>query len=176
MKIAIIGAHGTGKSTLSKEIAESLGFNLISDVVPDAFRLKFLINENTPPETQFWILSKMLELERNTPENWVMEKSLWDNIIYGSFSIKDTKIIKVIKDIVIKNVYYDLVFYCPIEFPIEDDGLRSLNVDFQKTVDQELRKLLKKLKIKFYEVSGNRKKRLEKALLIIDKFTKELDN
>lgn len=89
MKIAVVGAHGTGKSTVTKGISESLGFNVIPDIVPEAHRLKFPINENTPPETQFWILSKMLELERNTPEDWVMEKSLWDNIVYGSFSIKD---------------------------------------------------------------------------------------
>lgn len=167
MKIAVIGAHGTGKSTLSKGIAKSLGYNIIPDVVPDAFKLKFPINEDTPPETQFWILTKMLELERNTVEPWVMEKSLWDNIVYGNFSIKDKNIVSVIRNIVTNNTKYDLVFYCPIEFPIQDDGLRSLNVDFQKTVDKDLRKLMKELGIEFHEVSGDEKERINKALKII---------
>jgi nicotinamide riboside kinase len=167
MKIAVVGAHGTGKSTLTKGIASSFRFNIIPDIVPQAHKLKFPINENTPPETQFWILSKMLELERNTPEDWVMEKSLWDNIVYGSFSIRDGGVLEVIRKISIDNANYDLVFYCPIEFPIPDDGLRSLNVDFQKTVDRELRNLLKELKIKFYELSGNEEERLEKAAKII---------
>ncbi|SRR5260221_2414892 len=170
MKIAIMGAHGTGKSTLSRGIAKLLNFNIIPDVVPDAFKLKFEINENTPPETQFWILSKMIELERNTSEPWVMEKSLWDNIVYGGFSIKDKNVMKVIKSIAISNANYDLVLYCPIEFPIPDDGLRSLNVGFQKTVDKELRKLLKIMGIYFYEISGNEKVRLDKALKIIGNF------
>lgn len=176
MKIAVVGAHGTGKSTLSKGIAKHLNYNHIPDIVPDAFRLKFVINENTPPETQFWILSKMIELERNTPEHWVMEKSLWDNIVYGGFSIKDKEIMNVIKRIVISNANYDVVLYCPIEFPIEDDGMRSLDVGFQRTVDENLRKLLNGLGIQFHEVFGNKEERLEKAIKIIDNHKIKLDN
>ncbi len=93
MKIAVVGSHGTGKTSLCKGLVEKFGFNYIPDIVPDAFKLKFAINESTPPESQFWILSKQIELERNTPQPWVMEKSLWDNIVYGSFSIKDPEII-----------------------------------------------------------------------------------
>lgn len=81
-------------------------------------------------------------------------------------------VLEVIRKISIDNANYDLVLYCPIEFPIPDDGLRSLNVDFQKTVDTELRKLLKELEIKFHELSGNEKQRLEKALKLIKNIKK----
>lgn len=169
MKIAVIGAHGTGKSTLCKSLVDSLGFHFIPDVVTDAFRLHFPINENTPPETQFWILSKQLELERNTPESWVMEKSLWDNIIYGEFAIKDQAVLQVIKTIVEKNAQYDLVFYCPIEFAIADDGIRSLDQSFQKAIDSNFRKYLHKHHILFYELSGDESTRLKQAQAIIAK-------
>lgn len=169
MKISIVGSHGTGKTTTAQMIADQLDYNFIPDVVADAFKNKFEINENTPPETQFWILTKQIELQRNTPESWVMEKSLWDNIIYGSFSIKDKKVIDVIENIVLKNAEYDIVFYLPIEFAIEDDGLRSTNIEFQKSIDDKLLKYLKKIGQKYYTLSGSRDDRLKKAIKIVKK-------
>lgn len=164
MRIAVIGSHGTGKTTLSKLICEDLNFNFIPDVARQAHEKKFPINENTPPETQFWILSKQLELERNTATPWVSEKSLFDNLIYGGISIKDEEVLRVLEKIVFANATYDLIFYLPIEFSLEDDGLRSLDPEFQKKVDREFRGLLKKKKIKFVEVQGTVKERVRKAL------------
>lgn len=169
MKIAVVGAHGTGKTTICREVAQRLYYNYIPDIVAEAFRLKFTINEETPPESQFWILSKQLELERNTPESWIMEKSLWDNVIYGSFSIKDKEVLSVIQKIVDANAKYDLVFYLPIEFPIPDDGLRSLNVDFQQFVDKQLVDYLEKHKIKYHTLTGDVSARVKRAVEIIKK-------
>lgn len=168
MKVAVIGSHGTGKSTIVNIVSKTLGWNIIPDVAAEAFHKKFLINENTPPETQFWILSKQLEYERNTPDSWIMEKSLWDNIIYGAFSIKCKATINEIRKIVEANASYDLVFYCPIEFSIPDDGIRSLNVEFQKAIDDSLNKYLKRKKIKFHTLKGNIDERVKKALDIIE--------
>lgn len=168
MRIAIAGSHGTGKSTLGKALCKHFGFNFIPDVVPQAFRLNFTINETCPPETQMWILSKQLELERNTPEHWIMEKTLWDNVVYGSYSIEDKDVIKVIRNIVFSNHNYDLILYLPIEFPIEDDGLRSLNVEFQKEIDKKLRECFIKENVKFYELSGGVDKRMSQAIRLIE--------
>lgn len=167
MRITVVGAHGTGKTTICTEISKKLGFNYIPDVVADAYRLNFTINEQTPPESQFWILSKQIELERNTQEPWIMEKSLWDNIIYGSFSIKDKEVLSVIGKIVNSNANYNLVFYLPIEFAIPDDGLRSLNKEFQEFVDKAVVKFLNTNKIKYYTLSGSIKERVKTACKII---------
>lgn len=170
MRVTVIGAHGTGKTTLAKSIAEKLGINFIPDVVSQAYKLGFPINEDTPPETQFWILSKQLELERNTPEPWIIEKSIWDNIVYGSFSIKDKEVLNVITKIVDANTKYDIVFYLPIEFPIPHDGLRSMNKKFQKDIDNGLKKVITGRKVKYIKLNGNEKTRLDKALKIIRGF------
>ena len=170
MKIAVLGSHCTGKSTICKQLSKRFGFKYIPDVTTEAHHLKFILNENTPPETQFWILSKQLELERNTPTPWIMEKSLWDNIIYGNFAIKDKTITRVIKEIVKRNAAYDLVFYCPIEFAIVGDGIRSLNENFRKTIDKDFRKFLKLKDIAFHELKGNQTQRFKQAELIIKKY------
>ena len=170
MKIAVIGSHCTGKSTICIQLAKHFRFKFIPDVTTKAFHLKFTLNETTPPETQFWILSKQLELERNTPTPWIMEKSLWDNIIYGNFAIKDEIVNKVINEIVERNADYDLVFYCSVEFPIVGDGIRSLDENFRKTIDKDFRKYIKRNGIPIHELKGNQTQRFKQAELIIKKY------
>jgi nicotinamide riboside kinase len=173
MRIAVVGSHGTGKTSVAKGMAEKLGFNFIRDVARDAFKMGFPINENTPCETQFWILSKQLELERTTPESWVMDKSLYDNIVYGEFVLKDQEALGVIRRIIEKNARYDLIIYVPIEFSIPDDGIRSVDENFQKTIDAKLIEYFRTHKISYVTVKGSISTRINKALEAIEKIRKK---
>lgn len=164
MRIAVVGSHGTGKTALAKSLCDLLECHYIPDVVREAHEKKFVINEKTPPETQFWILSRQIELERNTPEPWISDKSLFDNAIYGGFSGLDNEVLNVIRKIIFSNVYYDLIFYLPVEFPLEDDGLRSLSPDFQRRIDEEFRLFLQENKVEFTELSGLAETRSNQAL------------
>ena len=175
MRIAVVGSHGTGKTTLCKGIIEEFNFNYIPDVVRTAYENKFEVNENTLPETQFWILSKQLELERNTEPPWVSEKSLWDNIVYGRVAFRDKEIINVIKKLVIPNANYDLMFYCPIEFPLQDDGLRSMNSEFQRIIDEKFRKLLKIQGVEYINVRGNELQRITKVKRIVSDYLRAIE-
>ena len=164
MRIAIVGSHGTGKTTLAKLLSENLSINYIPDPVREAHEKKFTINENTSLETQIWILAKQLELERNTNVPWVSDKSLFDNLVYGSFSGFGEEALRVIRSIVLTNARYDLIFYLPIEFSIPEDGLRSLNEDFQRKVDKEFRKLFLENNLDYTVIRGSVRNRLNEAL------------
>ncbi len=167
MRIAIIGSHGVGKTTLSIKLSNHFGFARIPDIVREAHEKKFVINEETPPESQFWILSKMIELERNTPQPWIADKTLFDNIIYGNVILKDQKVKEVIADIVIKEARYDAMLYLPIEFAIADDGLRSLNSEFQAQIDRAFVEFLDKNNFQYHIVRGTIEERFQYALKII---------
>lgn len=165
MKIAIAGAHGVGKTTFAKALAKRLKLNYIFDVVrEEAVKKGFVINESTPPEVQLWLVCRQWELEKTTPESWIADKSLFDYLVYGEIVLKDDNFKKIIRKIVKRNARYDPVFYLPIEFPMELDGVRSEDENFQKEVDRRYRKTLKELGIKYIILSGSPEERINQAL------------
>lgn len=165
MKIAIAGSHSTGKSSFAKALAKRLGSNYIHDIVrEEAIPKGFTINENTPVEVQLWLVMRQWELEIVTPEGWVADKCLLDYLVYGDIVLKDENAKAVIVDIVKRNAKYDFVFYLPIEFPMEHDGVRSDDSEFQKKVDVLYKKYLEDFGIKFLVLTGSVKERVKQAL------------
>lgn len=171
MKIAIVGAHGVGKTTLAKELASVLNYQILPDTAREALLTGFTVNEGTPPEVQLWILSKQVEYEMKLQNDFIADKTLFDNIIYSRQIFNDPHLLKVIEDIVIKIAKYDLFIYLPIEIPLVDDG-RSMDPVFQKKIDEEYLKLMKDLGIKYYEVRGSIPERVKKSAKIIARHKK----
>lgn len=167
MKIALAGSHGTGKSTFAKDLAKRLNLNIIPDIVRvEAVPKGFKINENTSPEVQLWLMMRQWELEKTTPESWVADKCLIDYLIYG-LTQKDDNVKAVLRKITEDNAKYDFVFYLPIEFPMESDGVRSDDENFRKIVDVNYKKYLDEHGIKYFILSGSPEERIRKALEII---------
>ncbi len=165
MKIAIAGAHGVGKTTFAKGLAKELNLNYIHDIVrEEAMRKGFVINENTPSEVQLWLVARQWELEKTTPEDWIADKSLLDYWVYGEIVLKDGNLKNIIKEIAQGNAQYDFVFYLPIEFRMELDGVRSDNLKFQKEVDRRYKKTLKEFGIEYIALSGSSEERIKQAI------------
>ena len=163
MKIAIASTHGTGKSTFAKALTEELNCNYIYDVArEEAPKKGFPISEDTPTEVQLWLVMRQWELEKTTPEDWVADKCLFDYLVYGDIILKDEEIKKIIKRIVEDNAHYDFVFYIPIEFPMEEDGLRSK--ELQPIVDKYYKEYLERRGIKYTTLSGSPEERISQAL------------
>ena len=170
MRIVIAGSHGTGKTTLAKALAERLNLNYIPDIVREEAAPKgFTINENTPMEVQMWLVSRQWELEKTTPESWIADKSLFDYFIYGGLVLEDKNVKEVIKDIVRRNAKYDFVFYLPIEFPMERDGLRSPDSKFHEKIDRRFKECLAEFGVKYTVLSGSVEERVNQAVNCIKK-------
>ena len=92
------------------------------------------------------------------------DKSLLDYLVYGDIVIKEEAFRKIIREVATRNAKYDRVFYLPIEFPMELDGVRSEDVEFQKDVDQRYKEYLSQLGIKYIILSGSVEERVSQAL------------
>jgi len=172
MKIVIAGAHGVGKTTFAKSLAKKLKFHYLPDIVrEEAVPKGFIINENTPPEVQLWLISRQWELETLTPKGWVADKCLFDYLVYGKIALGDKfkNFQKTIKQVVRRNTCYDVVFYLPIEFPMTLDGIRSENEKFRKQIDSYYKKTLKQLGVEYTILSGSPKQRITQALKYLKK-------
>jgi nicotinamide riboside kinase len=170
MKIAIIGAQGVGKTTLAEQINKHYPD---LKILPEAARLAkeagYILDHNAKTETEFWLIEKQIELE-NTGSKWVADRCGIDLLAYihHLFSEEVSLIEFATKTLAPRFPNYDLVLYLPSgQFPIEDDGLRTTDIKFQRAIDKKIRDILKKHKIPFIKIIGSPEERLAKVKNLI---------
>lgn len=166
MKIALCGSHGVGKTTLANLLSKKFSLPILNDIVVDAHKLGFVINENTPMETQMWLVGKQLEQEKIN-QNFIADKCIFDYYVYAKALDMDGDMTSAIKKVALQTANYDYIFYIKPEFPIVDDGLRSTNIDFQSGVDKVYENFLKESQIDFVYLSGSVEERMKRILEII---------
>lgn len=159
-KIAFIGAHGTGKTTLAHELFLNLGriginVKLLEEI---ARKCPFPINENAPKETQLWNITKQiseeLEKEKNC-EVLICDRSILDSYIYQIKLYNEEKNWEPFIKEYLKT--YNLLIKVPIRKGyLKDDGIRSTNPIFQKEIDKLLNKKLRELKINYIKFQENK--------------------
>lgn len=167
MKIAVAATHGAGKTTFVEALAKAIiNGTTIHDIVREEVIPKGVaINENTPSDLQLWLATQQWFLELTTKEPWVADKCLFDYLIYGRIVIKDEEIMDMVEKFVNRNAKYDFVFYIPVEFPMEEDGFRSK--ELQLVVDAAYKEYLEKHGIKYITITGTVEERVKQALSYI---------
>lgn len=153
MKVAFIGTHGVGKTTLAyglamrlKQIGANVGF--LEEV---ARRCPFPINEGTSLEAQTWILMETIRREIELSKVYselVCDRSAIDNYCYLEFGLgrRDA-----LYDLVCYWAQtYDLLLKVPIRPELlQDDGTRSTDRAFQSAIDSTLDELLQQAGIEY---------------------------
>jgi|SRR3989338_4082293 len=166
MKIAITGAQGVGKTTLARQIHHDYpDFKILPEAARLAKEAGHNLDHTATTETEFWLIAKQIELE-STENKWIADRSSIDLLAYIHHLFpKESALIEfATKTLVPRFSNYDLVLYLPSgEFAIEDDGVRTTDVEFQQTVDQRIRDVLKKHKIPFVKIIGSPEERLSQV-------------
>jgi thymidylate kinase len=151
LKIAFIGTHGVGKTTLCYDLASLLKRQDINvDVVKEVARLSPLpINRKTSLEAQTWILTTQVAEEiRSASQHEVVvcDRSVLDNYAYMVLACGRQRPIERFVDHWMKT--YDLLFKVPMsEGSVSADGVRDTDEFFMRSIDQLVDALLGEKKI-----------------------------
>ena len=145
MKIAFIGTHGVGKTTLCYELAAALKREGIhTDIVKEMARLSPLpINQRTSLDAQSWIFfTQMAEEIRSAHQNDVVvcDRSVLDNYAYLMLACGRQLPIERFMHHWMKS--YDLLFKVPFAGQLTADGIRDTDTFFAEAVDQLVDRLL----------------------------------
>jgi nicotinamide riboside kinase len=139
VKIAFIGTHGVGKTTLCYDLGAILkrrGLNV--DMVKEVARLSPLpINRQTSLEAQMWILTTQIAEEIRSAahhEVVVCDRSVLDNYAYLVFAAGKQRWLEPLVNRWMRT--YDLLFKVPISGAPSADGVRDTDAFFMRQIDK----------------------------------------
>lgn len=146
LKVAFVGSHGVGKTTLCFDLASQLkrldlGVDLVKEV---ARRCPLPINEETTPDAQAWILHTQIAEEMAAAANYevvVCDRSVLDNYAYlvaraGQRPELDPLVRSWIRS-------YDALFKVPVLDAPSFDGTRAVSRTFQMEIDATIDELIR---------------------------------
>jgi nicotinamide riboside kinase len=175
-KIGIIGSHGVGKTTFANMLANELGIPRIDELARTVHALGFELDHGSTVHAQalMWLGQMYEEI---TLEEFVSDRTLLDVIAYGSLlleskedSLKDSYFINALGNITqeIVHSHYSIMFYIPVEFGPEDDGVRNTDAAWQRQVDARMVELLDAFGIDYFPITGSKQERIDTALAYLE--------
>ncbi len=155
MKVAFVGTHGVGKTTLCYELAAWMKKREARvDMVREVARLCPLpINQDTTLDAQAWILHRQIAEEiqlANEQDIVICDRSVLDNYAYlihrhGPLPIMDSLVAHWMRT-------YTHLFKVPIVDPPAFDGTRDTNRVFQEAIDREVDGLMERFEVTAWEL------------------------
>ncbi|MBU3599022.1 ATP-binding protein [Polynucleobacter sp. 30F-ANTBAC] len=181
VKIAILGAECTGKSTLAKGLAEHFSQHYPSNWVPEYLRSFVDHHQRTPlAEEQVLIareqkahearLSHALLQDNHDPikpltghaphallfcDTTPLITSIYSEVIFGQADA--------LVDQIAELNDYDLTLLTEIDLPWVSDGVQRDGPEIQAAVHQLIESRLQKLEIPYLKISGSTRDRTQKA-------------
>jgi hypothetical protein len=155
MKLAFIGSHGVGKTTLCFDVAArlkrlDLGVDLVKEV---ARACPLPINKSTTLEAQSWILHTQIAEELAADSRYqvvVCDRSALDNYAYLVHQVGRRP---EYDDLVRRWMEtYHALFKVPILHPPSFDGTRDTSESFQSQIDRLIDRLLDQLGVNFHSL------------------------
>jgi nicotinamide riboside kinase len=152
LKVAFVGSHGVGKTTLCFDLAShlkrlDLGVDLVKEV---ARRCPLPINEGTTPDAQAWILHTQMAEEIAAAamyEAVICDRSVLDNYAYLVARVGRRPEMDPLVHDWIRT--YDALFKVPILSAPSFDGTRAVSPSFQMEIDDTIDRLLEDFSVPF---------------------------
>jgi hypothetical protein len=145
MKIAFLGTHGVGKTTLCYELAAALKrLDLSVDLVKEvARRCPLPINRQTTAQAQRWILHTQIadEIELEPAYDVIVcDRAVLDNYAYLVHAVgRQADLEPLLRGWL---ATYQLLVKVPVVAPPRFDGTRDVSVGFQEAIDNTIDELV----------------------------------
>lgn len=170
MKVAFIGTHGVGKTTLCFDLASVLKRQGVHvDMVKEVARLSPLpINRQTSLDAQTWILMTQIAEEIRSAahhEVVVCDRSVLDNYAYMKLACGRQPAFERLVNHWIKS--YDVLFKVPLAGAATADGVRDTDEFFMRSIDQLVDQLLAQRKVPHHRLPEGRDLWLEQVKEIV---------
>jgi nicotinamide riboside kinase len=178
LKVAFLGTHGVGKTTLCFELAARLKRrDLRVDMVKEVARSCPLpLNRDTTVDAQSWILHTQIarEIEATVHHDVIVcDRSVLDNYAYlvakyGRVSVFDEMIASWLPT-------YGLLVKVPIITPPRFDGIRDTQSEYQQEIDRVIESLLKDFRVDCVRLPGwSREQWIEQVMVSLPAGTEQL--
>jgi predicted ATPase len=162
LKIAFVGTHGVGKTTLCYELAawmkkRDARVDMVREV---ARRCPLPINQETTLDAQSWILHTQIAEEirvANEQDVVICDRSVMDNYAYLVHRLGPQK---VLDDLVRRWAHtYTHLIKIPIVDAPSYDGVRDTNRLFQEAIDAEVEGLVARFGLAMHRLATDQRPR-----------------
>ena len=174
LRIALVGSHGTGKTSVVKKLAEITKLPVIEEI---ARRYDL----NTPDMYEYKQYQKQLLIEQIKAEvtiflskgSFISDRSSIDNMAYYLLKCKGVSSPeergRYAKTAMHNALLYTHLFYIPIEFSIpEDDGFRFKGEIFRKDIDNKVNDIFNYYGVDIFVLRGSINERVSTVLEAIE--------
>ena len=184
-KIALVGSHGTGKSTLLSALCERLRSEgravtvleeiprtVCGQIASDSY---FQRSQNTCVRQLLLLFAQVVEenTRKFTADYFLTDRSVIDHWIYTKLlfhnDIESNYLDKLLPRWILTYMgTYDLVLHVPVEFEAVNDGVREDDYEFQTNVGDAILQYLQASGIYFVTVRGTVESRVGESLKAIN--------
>ena len=168
-RIALVGASSTGKTTVYELLKNKLPkYEFVNESTRSVANYGFPINEKGTDATQLAISSFHLEALLQ-PYNLVLDRCYMDLVVYSHYMEGiEEKTLRYIEDTWnrVKGEYTHYIYF-PIEFDSVNDGVRSVNEEWRKQIDELFQDILEGVRKPYLTVTGSPMERVNQILEFI---------
>jgi len=170
MRIGLSGAQSVGKTTLLSALRSEIifkDFTICNEVTRRVKDYGFRINENGDDITQRLIMQEhIVNIFMN--DKMITDRTALDGVVYTRYLHNKGKVssnVMAFAESVYNKLYlkYDLLFYIEPEFEIEDDGVRSTDMEFRDEIVKIFHSYLNQ-GVSFVQLSGSVRERVQQVL------------
>lgn len=166
MRIAVVGSHSTGKTTLVRALSAYLNIPVLTEVAREKIAESDKLPHHMTPEErsafQGGVLAEQIRRE-TAAEKFLSDRSVFDAAAYAFDTPGYENLFETARNHA-TGFPYEKIFFLPIEFPLEGDGIRNEDEAYRKKVEDVLAATIERSGTPYVRITGSREERLAACL------------